>query len=72
MARCKPYTIKNSKVHISVELDVGEVFFEHDKHNYEKHTRSTQWDPNIEFDCCDEIVTKKSCQINQEIKKYMK
>ena len=58
MARCKPYTKKNSEVHISIELDVGKVFFEHNKHNHEKHTRSTQWDPNVEFDCCDEIVTK--------------
>ena len=39
---------------------------------YDKHTKSTQWDPNVEFDCCDEIVTKKSRKINQEIKKYMK
>ena len=62
MARCKPYTTKNSEVHISVELDVVKKFFEHDKHdkhNHEKGTKSTQWDPNVEFDCCDEIVTKK-------------
>ena len=51
-------------------MDVGEVFFEHDKHNQDKHTKSTQWDPNVEFNCCDEIVTKKVTQNqsgNQEI-----
>ena len=40
-------------------MEVGEVFFEHDKHNHKRHTRSTQWDPNVEFNCCDEIVTRK-------------
>ena len=72
MARCKPYTKKNSKVHISVELDIGEVFLNminiimkniQDLHN------GTQM---LNLIVVMKLLQKKSCQINQEIKKYMK
>ena len=75
MARCKPYTKKNSKVHISVELDVGEIFLNMInminiimKKVQNLHNGTQMLNSIVVM----KLLQKKSHQINQEIKKYIK
>lgn len=69
MARCIPYTKTKTEAHISIELDVSLSGISLDKHN--KCQRYTQWDPNVELDCCDEIVIKQITHINEEINQLL-